>query len=198
MESIKQFISRSLALPLRVLIAATVLSLVLQTIAQSVLNIFYARSQYPVAYFVGQTSFDAEKLEDWYQVMDEAGTIGVYWQTQFVDFAFIAATALLHYWLLLLITRLLPVGRWRRIGLAAVVIGLLAPAFDVLENLVSFIALSNTTEILPVTAIVYSSFASLKFLSFFAVYLWVPVGVVAAAVLRIRRRNSSPAPTFTT
>jgi len=198
MESIAQLINRSLALPIRVLIAATVLSLVLQTIAQSVLNIFYARSQYPVAYFVGQTSFDAEKLEDWYQVMDEAGTIGVYWQTQFVDFAFIAATALLHYWLLLLITRLLPVGRWRRIGLAAVVIGLLAPAFDVLENLVSFIALSNTTEILPVTAIVYSSFASLKFLSFFAVYLWVPVGVVAAAVLRIRRRNSSPAPTFTT
>ena len=191
MESITKLINRSLALPIRVLIAATVLSLVLQTLAQSVLNVFYARSLYPVAYFVGQTSFDAEKLEGWYQAMDKAGTLGVYWQTQFVDFAFIAATALLHYWLLLLVTRLLPVGRWRRIGLAAVGIGLLAPAFDVLENLLSFIALSNTTEILPVTAIVYSSFASLKFLSFFAVYLWVPVGLVAAAVLRMRRRSSS-------
>ena len=197
MESITKLINRSLALPVRALIAATVLSLVLQTIAQSVLNVFYARSLYPVAYFVGQTAFDAEKLEGWYRAMEEAGTLGVYWQTQFVDFAFIAATALLHYWLLLLITRILPVGRWRRIGLAALVIGLLAPAFDVLENLVSFIALSNPTEILPVTAIVYSSFASLKFLSFFAVYLWVPVALVAAAVLRIRRSNSSLTTTVT-
>ncbi len=184
MESIKK-----LSLP--VLLIATGASAILQTIAQAVLNTFYDRSGYPVPYYVGQTSFDAAKLEGWYASMEAAGTLDVYRQTQLVDFAFIAATALLHVSLLVLVARLLPEGPWRRAGLVAVVIGLLAPAFDVLENLMSFIALAEPTQVAPAVAVVYSSFASLKFLCFFAVYLWVPVGLVAA--LALRKRAAVPA-----
>lgn len=179
MESIKK-------LPLPILLVATAASTVLQTVAQAVLNTFYERSGYPVPYYVGQTSFDAAKLEGWYASMEAAGTLDVYRQTQLVDFAFIAATALLHFSLLVLVARLLPEGAWRRAALVVVVIGLLAPAFDVLENLVSFIALAEPTQIAPAVAVVYSGFASLKFLCFFAVYLWVPVGLVAALALRKR------------
>ena len=187
MESIKK-----LSLP--ILLIATIASVVLQTVAQAVLNVFYANSGFPVAYYVGQTAFDAAKLEGWYATMQAAGTLDVYWQTQFVDFGFIAATALLHFFALVLVARLLPAGAWRRFAMALVVVGLLAPAFDVLENLVSFIALANPTDVNPVVAIVYSSFASLKFLGFFAVYLWVPVGLVAAAVLSATRRVRAAQP----
>ena len=178
-----------------VLIAATIVSAILQAIAQAVLNTFYERSGYPVPYYVGQTSFDAAKLEGWYATMRSAGTLDVYWQTQFVDFAFIAATALLHLALLALVARLLPAGAWRRTAVALLVVGLLAPAFDVLENLASFVALANPTDISPIVAVVYSSFAALKFLCFFAVYLWVPVALVAALVFRARatRRVTQPA-----
>lgn len=179
-------INRTLSLPIRVLVIASLLSLLLQTAVQAVLNGFYERSGYPVPYFVGQTSFDAGKLEGWYASMDAAGTLGIYWQTQFVDFGFIVATALLHFSLLMLVARLLS-GAWRRVALWFVLAGLLAPVFDALENLASFIALANPSEISPVVAVVYSGFAVLKFAGFFAVYLWVPVGLVAAAVLRIAR-----------
>lgn len=188
MESIKK-------LTLPVLLIATVASAILQSVAQAVLNTFYERSGFPVPYYVGQTSFDATTLEGWYATMDAAGTLDVYRQTQLVDFAFIAATALLHFWLLVLVARLLPEGGWRRAALVVLVIGLLAPAFDVLENLVSFIALATPGEISPIVAIVYSSFASLKFLCFFAAYLWVPVALVAALALKVRttRRAALPA-----
>jgi len=189
MEYIKSLAGHALSLRLAVLVAATVTSLILQNVVQVVLNGFYARSGYPVPYYVGQTSFSADKLEGWYETMDAAGTLGVYWQTQFVDFGFVAATALLHFFALVLVARLLPEGRWRRLGLALVVVGLSAPAFDALENLMSFIALANPSEVSPVVAVVYSTFAVLKFAGFFAVYLWVPVGLIAAAVLKFGARQ---------
>ena len=192
MEYIKSIAQRTLSLRLAVLVTATAASLILQNVVQAVLNGFYARSGYPVPYYVGQTSFDATKLEGWYGTMDAAGTLDVYWQTQFVDFGFVAATALLHFFALVLVARLLPDGRWRRFALAMVIVGLCAPAFDALENLVSFIALADPTSINPVVAVVYSSFAALKFAGFFAVYLWVPVGLVAAAVLKARRPEAVP------
>lgn len=180
-----EYIKRTLSLRLRVVVLATVASGLLQTAVQAVLNGFYERSGYPVPYYVGQTSFDSSKLEGWYSSMDAAGTLGIYWQTQFVDFGFIVATALLHFWLLVLVARLLR-GAWRTVALWFVFVGLSAPAFDALENLMSFIALANPTEIGPVVATVYSSFAVLKFVGFFAVYLWVPVALIAAAVLRVK------------
>lgn len=185
MEYIKSLAQRTLSLRLAALVAATVASVILQNAVQAVLNGFYARSGYPVPYYVGQTSFSADKLEGWYQTMDAAGTLGIYWQTQFVDFAFVAATAISHFLLLVLVARLLPDGRWRRAALALVVVGLAAPAFDALENLVSFIALANPNEVNPVVAVVYSTVAVLKFAGFFAVYLWLPVGLVVAAVSRL-------------
>ena len=185
MESITH---RTLSLPIAVLVAATLVSALVQTLVQAVLNGFYARSGYPVPYYVGQTSFDASKLEGWYSTMDAAGTLGIYWQTQFVDFGFVAATALLHFALLMLVARLLPEGAWRRVALGFVVVGLAAPAFDALENLASFVALANPIDISPALAVVYSTFAVLKFAGFFAVYLWVPVAAVAALVIRLRAR----------
>ena len=89
-------VSRAVALPLPVLIIAVVVSVGAVLASQALLDGFYARSGYPVPYYVGQLSFSAARLQGWYGDMLDRGTLGVYWQTQFVDFGFIAATLLLH------------------------------------------------------------------------------------------------------
>ena len=109
-ERLGSLVFRAVALPLPVLITAVVVSVGAVLASQAVLDGFYARSGFPVPYYVGQLSFSAASLQGWYGDMLDRGTLGVYWQTQFVDFGFIAATLLLHVAALVLVARLLPVG----------------------------------------------------------------------------------------
>ncbi len=179
-----EFIQRA---TLPVLVGATVAGFAAQRVSQAVLDGFYARSGYPVPYYVGQLSFSAEKLSGWYTSMRQAGTLGIYWQTQFVDFAFVAATALLFTAALALVARAFPAGtRGRRIASGAVVLGPLGPLFDVVENLLSFAMLPDPGSINPVVAVLYSTAAAVKFAGFFAVYLWIPAALVAALISRRR------------
>lgn len=164
------------------LIGAAVLFLVLMLISQVVLNGFYARSLYPVPYYTGQLSFSATSLEGWYGFMQGAGTLDIYWRTQFVDFGFIVGTFLVHFSSLVLVARLLPAGRWRTFGARMVLIGLLAPTFDVLENLVSFVNLQSPLDISQPMALLYSSMAALKFAGFAVVYSWIVVGLIVALI----------------
>ncbi|MEV4507402.1 hypothetical protein AB0K00_00380 [Dactylosporangium sp. NPDC049525] len=180
-----EFIQRT---TLPVLAGATVAGFAAQRVSQTVLDGFYARSGYPVPYYVGQLSFSADKLSGWYTAMLQAGTLGVYWQTQFMDFAFIAATALLFTAALALVARAFPAGtRARRIATLAVPLGVFAPLCDVVENLFSFAMLPDPGSVNPVLAVLYSSAAALKFAGFFAVYLWIPVALIAALAQRRRR-----------
>jgi hypothetical protein len=173
---------------LPVLVGATVAGFAAQRVSQVVLDGFYARSGYPVPYYVGQLAFSADKLSGWYTQMRQAGTLGIYWQTQFVDFAFIAATALLFTAALALVARAFPAGtRGRRIATAAIALGPFAPLCDAVENLFSFAMLPDPGSINPVVAALYSTAAALKFAGFFAVYLWIPAALIAALISRRRR-----------
>ncbi|GAA2703287.1 hypothetical protein [Actinoplanes palleronii] len=163
-----------------------------QRVTQTVLDGFYARSGYPVPYYTGQLSFSASKLSGWYTGMERDGTLDVYWQTQFVDFAFIAATALFFTALLFAVARAFPAGSGGRTFARRLIwFGLAAPLLDVLENLLSFVMLPDPGAISPVVALLYSSAAALKFACFFAVYLWAAVGLTTAAVVRIRGRRAA-------
>jgi len=175
----------------RTLVIAGIAALVVQNLVLAVLNAVYAASAYPVPYFVGQTSFSAEKLEGWFAVMIDGGTLGTYWLAQFVDLGFIAATLITHALVLALIARLQAEGVWRRIALVMLAIGIAAPLFDVLENLTSFVILANPMDVSQPAAIVYSSFAVLKFVSFAIVYAWVPFGLIVAAEWAVRQRRVS-------
>ncbi|GHJ47332.1 hypothetical protein Cs7R123_46740 [Catellatospora sp. TT07R-123] len=189
---------RALAARPPVLLGALLLAFATQRISQTILDGFYARSGYPVPYYVGQLSFSGEKLSGWYTTMQRAGTLGVYWQTQFVDFGFIAATALLFTALLLVVARALPAGtRARAIAICVVPFGLVAPAFDALENLLSFALLQDPSSVSQPLALAYSTAAALKFAGFAAVYLWTTAGLITAAVLRLRRRSTRPEPSTT-
>jgi hypothetical protein len=182
-------IARAVSAPRPVLLALTAGGFVAQRVTQAVLDSFYARSGYPVPYYRGQLSFSASKLMGWYATMQRNGTLGVYWHTQFVDFAFIAATAVFFTALLLVVTRAVPSTHpARRVAVALVPLGAAAALLDVAENLVSFVMLAHPASIAEPVALFYSGIAALKFGCFVGVYAWTLTGLVLAAAVRLRRR----------
>ena len=128
------------------------------------LDASYAASNHPVDYATGQTSFSGETIKGYYATMQEAGTLDVYWQTQFIDFGFILAIACMGLFVATLVARLGRPNSWaRRLGLFAGAAALLGALCDAIENGWSFVMLSNPTDFADWLAFPYSAFASAKF-----------------------------------
>ena len=132
------------------------------------LDASYAASRHPVDYATGQLAFDAQVIEGYYAHMRDAGTLPLYWQTQFIDFGFIAAVMAVSVLLGMLAARLggriNRAGVWGwRLGVAAAVLGVAGAGFDALENLLSFVLLSRPEAIPPALAMLYSGAAAVKF-----------------------------------
>ena len=134
------------------------------SMVKSHLDAAYSASKYPVDYATGQLAFDADRLAAYYGVMQEAGTLSLYWRAQFIDFGFIASMILLGLTLGSLVAR---VGRsgslGRKIGLAAVVFAITGASFDIIENLLSFVLLSDPQNLSNAVVFAYSSTAAVKF-----------------------------------
>lgn len=152
----------------------------------------YTQSQYPVAFYVGQTTFNATELKGYYQVMLDKGTLSQYWLTQCIDFVFIACT----YWAFFALTqsifhsikRLQPSAlRWQAVAKFCCFIAPLAAVADMAENLVSFIMLLQPVSFLDMWVYPYSSFAVIKFALFAFTYLWsVLAGLALLLMLAVR------------
>lgn len=169
-------------------------ALLLNLAATAWLNASYAASKFPVPYHVAQLSFDGRQLKTWYAHLVEQGTLGVYWQTQFIDFAFIATVLVLHVSVLWWVSRLFTAGsRGRRWMVGAAALSAVAPLADAAENLVSFAMLSDPTGFPDGLALLYSSLAAVKFAMFTFAYLALPVGVVAGLWQRWTQRRSAAA-----
>lgn len=98
--------------------------------------------------------------------MRALGTFGIYVQTQVFDFLFIASVIAFGICLGTLISRLgAPKSMTRKIGAAAVFFAFAGGTLDALENLVSFALMQFETAIPNGLALIYSSFAALKFAS---------------------------------
>ncbi len=165
-----------------------VIALALHLYASQILTASYADSQFPVPYQVAQLSFDAQKLKGWYAVLIERGTMGADLQTQHIDFIFIASVFMLHLLALLLIARLFPAAsRGRRWMETAAALSTLAPIADALENLVSYLMLAQPLDFSPGLALVYSSFAAVKFGMFTLAYAAAVLGLAAAVWMRLSK-----------
>ena len=170
------------------LVTALMLAVLFNLTATEWLNRSYAASAYPVPYYVAQLSFDASRLQGWYAYMLERGTLGIYWQTQFIDFVFILSTILLHFMALLLISRAFAAGSaGRRAMVVCAFVSALGPLFDVAENLVSFVMLAQPLSFPVWLAWLYSGCAALKFAFFCFAYLAASLGLIAALAQRLRR-----------
>ncbi|MEW9702726.1 hypothetical protein [Paenibacillus sp. SI8] len=159
----------------------------------AVLNDWYRRSQFPVTYVQGQLSFSAAKLTMYYRHMLEQNSLPIYFQTQLIDFMFILSTMLLHGTLGLLFYKLLANRPFlKRLSSVGLITGLLAPCFDILENIVSFYFIANPEGIPQVLALVYSSFSACKFGLFVITYLLFGFLLLCGlwvAILYFRKRN---------
>ena len=172
------------------LLLATLAAFALNLVASAWLNSSYAASGFPVPYFEAQLSFDATKLKGWYAQLLQAGTLGDYLQTQHIDFVFIATVALLHPLALLLVGHLFTASsRARRWLTAAATLSLLAPAADAMENLVSYGMLADPLGFNPNWALLYSSFAALKFGMFTFAYVAAAIGLLVGGAMWLGRQT---------
>lgn len=160
-----------LSLPLGLLGLAVILSTSFHFIAWGYLDHLYAASGFPVPYFEAQLSFSGAQIKQWYGELLNTSGLDPYIHTQYFDFVFIASFLLFHYFLLVLIARGFSTHSiCRRALLFCATLSLLAPLADALENVVSFIMLANPLSFNDTWAIVYSSLASVKFVTFVVIY----------------------------
>lgn len=161
-----------------------ILSYAFNIYASDLLTRSYQESLFPVPYFEAQLSFDAQRIKEWYGFLIEHNTLDKYLQTQHIDYLFMLSVLLLHFFALLFVSRLFPsASRWRRGLIICALISSLAPIADGLENLVSYVMLADPLEFSSYLAILYSSFAALKFAMFIFAYTALAVGLLAALIM---------------
>lgn len=157
----------------------------LQQGMQVILNASYAASGHPVDYKTGQLAFSAEKIEEYYGVMANQGTLDIYLRTQIIDYGFIFATALAA-WVLGTALARLALGQglvyWG--GLAVAVLGVTGAGFDALENLISFVMLARPEAIADPVALIYSGFAAAKFACLMPAFTLAPIVLVMGGIVR--------------
>src|SRR5690606_20582685 len=104
----------------------------------------YTLSQFPVPFFIGQTTFDAVELKGYYAVLLEHGTFERYIGVQIADYAFMVTVFISFFALMAAIYRSMPKHKGlQTFARAMLVIAPLAAVFDAIENAVSFIMLAN-------------------------------------------------------
>ena len=166
--------------------AMSVVGIALNLWSTVVLNTAYAASGFPVPYWEAQLSFDHLKLKGWYQALIEKDSVGLYLHAQYVDFLFIASVLLLHVAVLVLVSRMLPnASRARSLMLWAALLSSLAPILDAIENLVSFVMLSQPLSFEPALALIYSALAAGKFAMFTFAYVAGGAGVMWAVYSKL-------------
>ena len=138
-------------------------SVIALTVANNVLNTSYEASGHPVGYAEGQLAFSGDTIKGYYATMADLGTLGTYVTTQLIDFAFIAATIAIGVFLATRIARALTGSRLRAAAAAAAVLFIVGGAFDVIENLISFVMLADSAGFPDALALPYSAAAALKF-----------------------------------
>lgn len=172
------------------LILHTLLSIgafILLGFINTILDASYAESLFPVPYAVGQTTFDGQQLKSYYQFMLDKNTLGIYWQTQFIDFGFIAAMFITGLLIPILLRRIALSSSW---GYSILTLaGVLIPVgaiFDAIENLNSFIMLVQPQTFPNWLALPYSTFAVIKFGCIGLGMLAMLLGLLVAILERIR------------
>jgi hypothetical protein len=170
----------------------TLAALALNMWASQILTTNYTISKFPVPYYVAQLSFDAEKLKSWYSFLIEHNTLNQYIHTQHIDSLFILSTLLLHTLALVFISRLfLKHSKSRKIMVICALIAAIAPVFDQIENLVSYVMLADPKNFPSALAYIYSSFAATKFVFFVFAYIAASLGLIAGLIAQVKARIRS-------
>jgi len=152
----------------------------------------YVQSQFPVSFFVGQTTFDAAELKSYYAILLERGTLAKYLWVQIADYAFMLTVFVSFFALMAAVYRSLPqIRQFKAIAWAMVFIAPMAAVFDALENAISFFFIANPHHFSDWLVYLYSTFAVIKFMIFVIAYLWIITGIVISLVNKVVQLFSS-------
>lgn len=161
---------------------------------QTYLDVLYARSGFPVDFATGQLAFDGATILGYYDAMRAGGTMGIYVQTQLFDFAFIASVIAFGILLGTLIARLGTRGSAaQKMGIGATWFAFAGGSFDAGENVMSFVMMQFSASIPQVLALIYSSFAALKFASLTLAMLLAALALIAGIVGKLMKRTPEAA-----
>lgn len=168
------------------------LSLGLYFVTSHLLEANYKLSQFPVPYFEQQTSFDAIKMKEWYAYLIDQGTMGVYLNTQLIDFAFIFAVILAGFTVCTFVANLHPNSNFfEKYGHKLAFALPIAAGFDILENTISFVMIAHPQSFADALMIPYSTFAVLKF-AFWTIGLgWLLISLIALPLTRFLARRKA-------
>lgn len=188
----KKLHDRISRLPLLLHGVAAFATFMLLGFSNAVLEASYAASRFPVAYPVGQTTFNGELLKSYYQFMIDEGSLGIYWQTQFIDFGFIAAMFLVGLFIPTLVRRAARPATFAYsiLTLSATVLSTGA-ILDAIENLISFTMLVQPQTFPNWIALPYSAVAAMKFACIGTGMLTLLIGVLAVIIQQISRWGSA-------
>lgn len=164
-------------------------TLVLLASQSALLNWSYAASNHPVGFAEGQTTFSATKIKGFYAVMQEAGTLDRYWQTQLLDFGLIIAMAVSGIAVGTFAARLnAPQSIFARAARLAALLICGGTIFDSIENLLSFVMLAQPQGFPDWLALPYSTAAVIKFALISAGLIALVLAFAAALVRRFAHR----------
>lgn len=173
--------------------ALSIVATIVSQLTMDWLNQAYEATGFPVSYFVGQTTFDATLLKQYWQVLINKGTVDSFIFVQKIDFLFMLTVFFSFGLSCMAIYRSLPENN--RLKNFAWWMTLLLPhtaTMDALENGVSFIMLSDPSGFADWLVYPYSSFAVVKFALFSITYLWLVVGILICVLnvvqCKIKRR----------
>lgn len=148
------------------------------------LNSLYAASQFPVPFFVGQTTFNAAELKSYFAVLLELGTLDKFIGVQLADYVYMVTVLASLFAAMVAVYRILPNIKWlKNIGWFMVLASPAAAGFDALENAVSFFLLANPLEFADWLVYPYSSLAVAKFASYAVTYLWATLALLSCVII---------------
>lgn len=179
--------TKAQSLSLRTHILATIGSFAAFQGVRITLERLYAASQHPVDYATGQLAFSGETIMGYYAAMRAGGTFGIYVQTQLFDFLFIASVIAFGICLGTLIARL--GGAAKMLGIGAAFFAFTGGGLDALENLMSFWMMQYDSAIPQLLAVIYSSFAALKFASLTAAMALALAALITAGISGLRQNR---------
>lgn len=149
----------------------------------------FARVNFPVSLREGQLAFDGELIKGYYATLMAQGTFDDYVITQVIDFGWIIGLGLMVFVLHTALGRRYPLGStMQRFHFWAALLSLAPSVLDALENITSFFMLANPTGFPNGLALVYSSFAQLKWW-LAPVVMTVLLGSIVVWLLVLARRR---------
>ena len=156
---------------------------VIRQLTQVWLDGLYVDSQFPVAFYIGQTTFNAEELKSYYAVLISKGTLDKYFWVQMADYLFMVIVFVSFFALMTAVYRSLPKVKWLKdLAWVMVLIAPTAALFDAVENLVSFFFIADPQGFADWLVYPYSSFAVIKFSIFILAYLWAIAGLLISVI----------------